>query len=117
MLSNDLVGTEYPICEYDRAWKDIMFNQFHDTLGGCAIKEAYTDARYLHGEAAAIADRNINFALQQISWNIDTMDGKEFVPYKQWPPVTAWRTNEEIGTPIVIFNPLSYETERVVTFR
>lgn len=117
MLSNDLVGTEYPICEYDRAWKDVLFNQFHDTLGGCAIKEAYTDARYLHGEAAAIADRNINFALQQISWNIDTMDGKEFVPYKQWPPVTAWRTNEEIGTPIVIFNPLSYETERVVTFR
>lgn len=39
---------------------------FHDTLGGYAIKEAYNDARYLHGEAVAIVDRNINFALQHI---------------------------------------------------
>ena len=116
-LSNTLIGTEYPAEEYKRAWEDVLFNQFHDTMGGCAIKEAYTDARYLHGEAVAIADRNINFALQQISWNIDTMDGKELKPYKKWPPVIAWRTEENIGTPVVIFNPLSYDVETVVTVR
>lgn len=116
-LSNTLMGTEYPTEEYKRAWEDVLFNQFHDTMGGCAIKEAYTDARYLHGEAVAIADRNINFALQQISWNIDTMDGKELKPYKKWPPVIAWRTEENIGTPVVIFNPLSYDVETVVTVR
>lgn len=117
VLSNVLMGTEYPEEELKKAWNDVLFNQFHDTMGGCAIKEAYTDARYLHGEAMAIADRNSNFALQQISWNIDTMDGKELKPYKQWPPAVAWRTKENIGTPVVIFNPLSYDVEMVVTVR
>lgn len=117
VLSKILMGTEYPSEEYKRAWEDVLFNQFHDTMGGCAIKEAYTDARYLHGEAAAIADRNINFALQQISWNVDTMDGKELKPYKKWPPVVAWRAEENIGTPVVIFNPLSYDVETVITVR
>lgn len=117
VLSNVLMDTEYPSDEYKRAWENVLFNQFHDIMGGCSIKEAYMDARYLHGEAAAIADRNINFALQQISWNIDTMDGKELKPYKQWPPVVAWRSKENIGTPIVIFNPLPYDVETVVTVR
>lgn len=117
VLSRVLMYTEYPSDEYKRAWENVLFNQFHDIMGGCSIKEAYTDARYLHGETAAIADRNINFALQQISWNIDTMDGKELKPYKQWPPIVAWRSKENIGTPIVIFNPLAYDVENVVTVR
>ena len=115
VLSNKLMNTEYPSAELETAWKDVLFNQFHDTMGGCAIKEAYDDARQTHGEALAIAGRNSNFALQQISWNIDTMDGKELTPYKEWPPVTSWRTKENIGTPAVIFNPLAYEVETVVS--
>ncbi len=117
VLSNKLLGTEYPSADYRRAWENVLFNQFHDIMGGCAIREAYTDAGYLRGEAAAIADRETNFALQQISWNIDTMDGKELKPYKQWPPVAAWRSLENIGTPIVIFNPLAYEAETIVSVR
>lgn len=116
VLSNSLIDTPYPTQELDRAWKDVLFNQFHDTMGGCAIKEAYTDARYLHGEALAIADRNSNFALQQISWNIDTMDGKELKLYKGKSGL-AWRSEENIGTPIVVFNPLSYEVSAVVSVR
>lgn len=109
ILSEHLMQTEYPEKELDHAWKNVLFNQFHDILGGCSLREAYDDARLVHGEALSIAERNTNFALQQLSWNIDTMDGKELKPYKYWPPVLAWRNEENIGTPIVVFNPLCYE--------
>ena len=115
VLSKALMNTPYPADEYKKAWEDVLFNQFHDIMGGCAIKEAYIDARYLHGEAAAVAERNANFALQQISWNIDTMDGRELNLYKEWLPAVAWCSEENIGTPIVIFNPLSYDVETIVS--
>ena len=118
VISNHLIGTEYPTEELSRAWKNILFNQFHDILGGCSIKEAYTDAGYMHSEAMSIAERNTNFALQQISWNIDTMDGKELKPYKPTGnPVVSWHCEENIGTPIVIFNPLARAIKTCVTVR
>ena len=118
VISEYLVGTEYPKEELSRAWKDIMFNQFHDILGGCSIREAYTDAGYLHSEAMAIAERNTNFALQQISWSIDTMDGKELKPYKPTgDPVAAWHCEENIGTPVVVFNSLARPVKTCVQVR
>ena len=118
VISNHLIGTEYPEEEILRAWKNIMFNQFHDILGGCSIREAYKDAGYMHSEAMAIAQRNTNFALQQISWNIDTMDGKELKAYKQaGSPIVSWRCEENIGTPIVVFNSLANAVKACVTVK
>ncbi len=114
VLSARLMHTPYPEKELKKAWENVLFNQFHDILGGCSLREAYDDARIVHGEAQSIAERNINYSLQQISWNIDTMDGKELKPYKYWPPVLAWRCEENIGTPVVVFNPLSFEVEAKV---
>lgn len=117
-LSKVLMNTRYPEEEINRAWNDILFNQFHDILGGCCIKDVYESASYSYGESLAIAERGTNFALQQISWNIDTMDGKEFKPYR--PPCGAgfekspWQSEELIGTPIVVFNPLSFAVKKTV---
>lgn len=118
VLSNKLINTPYPHTEIERAWQDILFNQFHDILGGCSIKEAYTDASYAHGEALNIAKRNSNFALQQISWNIDTMDNKELKAYKpDGNPTPVWRCEENIGTPVVVFNPLAFQVSAPVHLR
>ena len=118
VLSEKLVNTAYPHEDLERAWRNILFNQFHDILGGCCIMEAYTDAEYLHSEALSIAARCTNFALQQISWNIDTMDGKELKAYKAAGfPSAAWISEENIGTPIVIFNPLAHRVRSIVTVR
>ncbi len=57
--------------EFTRGWKDVLFNQFHDILAGTCIESAYEDASFLHGEACAIGQRNLNYALQAISWDID----------------------------------------------
>jgi alpha-mannosidase len=57
--------------DFTQGWKDVLFNQFHDILAGTSIPSAYDDASYLHGEAMAIGQRNINYAIQAISWDIN----------------------------------------------
>jgi alpha-mannosidase len=56
---------------FEQAWKAVLFNQFHDILAGTSIRSAYQDASYLHGEAMAIGQRNLNYAVQALSWDID----------------------------------------------
>lgn len=117
-LSEQLMDTEYPAEKLDTAWKNVLFNQFHDILCGCSIREAYTSASNMHGEAMSIAEKTTNFAVQQISWNIDTMAGKELIPYKRNAPLgAAYRNTEHIGTPVVVFNPNAFSVEMPVFVR
>ena len=119
VMSKFLINTEYPSEDISRSWKDILFNQFHDILAGCGISESYTDASYFHSEAMAISQKITHFALQQISWNIDTMDGKKLKPYKvAGYPVAAWKCDDEtIGTPVVIFNSLAVPVRACVQIK
>jgi alpha-mannosidase len=73
-----------------RAWKGVLFNQFHDILAGTSLESAYEDARDLYGEAMAIAARALNDATQSLAWSI------------QLAP-------EEGARPIVVFNPHAWE--------
>jgi len=111
VMSQILKETEYPENELKYAWERVLFNQFHDILDGCSIREAYDDARAVHGEAIAIADRVSNFARQQISWNINTVsDGGD-------DSFVSSERAEEMGLPVVIFNPLDHEIEAAVHLR
>lgn len=94
------------------AWADVMFNQFHDIMGGCAIKAAYEDARELHGEALKLSGDVLNAALQRISWHIDTQDGRPL----DAGAVTGWEEWERVtnGTPYVVFNPNVFPVDAVV---
>ncbi|MBO4355742.1 MAG: hypothetical protein J5850_02675, partial [Clostridia bacterium] len=113
VLSGKLIDTPYPSEEFERAWKNVLFNQFHDIMGGCSIRPAYEQAIAQHGETQAIADRNINFACQQISWNIDTIGDIPLRPDK--PGWGAGWSNEGVGTPIVVFNSHPWEVTAFVT--
>ncbi|WP_223591742.1 alpha-mannosidase [Neobacillus bataviensis] len=91
-IANWITGQKYPLSEYDRAWKNVLFNQFHDILAGTSLEAAYDDARNMHGEAMSIASRGLNYALQSLSWRIDI--------------------EEEAGMkPIVVFNPHSWNSK------
>src|SRR6266545_2966908 len=81
-----VAGTPPATAELSHAWRQVLFNQFHDVLAGTSIEEAYEDARDQLGEAAAIAGRAGNRAVQAISRRI----GIEPVPGT---------------TPVVVFNP------------
>ena len=113
VLSGRLAGTPYPSESYSRAWKNILFNQFHDIMGGCSIRDAYDNAAMQHGEVQAIADRETNFACQQISWNIDTIGDAPYRPDK--PGWGAGWSNEGVGTPVVVFNSHPWEVDAFVT--
>lgn len=92
-----------------RAWRKLMFNQFHDILAGCCIKEACEDAVETFGESISIASELANAALQKISWSIDTTGGSNPVLSKEsdW---MLWE-REDKGVPVVIFNPHSFPVE------
>ncbi len=86
----------YPREALGTAWKQILFNQFHDVLPGSAIEPSYDDARDQLGEAVSIAKRIIVQAHNVIAKQID-------VPF-------------EDGTqPVVVFNqhpwPVSTDVE------
>jgi len=60
----------YPAEKLEQSWKDILFNQFHDIIGGASIKDAYFDARNLHGRAIQTLDEITHISLQSITKNI-----------------------------------------------
>ncbi len=85
--------TDYPHDDLDRAWKQVLFNQFHDVLPGSAIEPAYDDARDQLGEAVAIAKRIItrsqNIIARDVAIDADTETSPVIVFNPHPWPVTA----------------------------
>ncbi|NKY23192.1 alpha-mannosidase [Cellulomonas denverensis] len=79
-------GAAYPREDLERAWKQVLLNQFHDVLPGSAIEHAYDDARDQLGEATAVAKRIITRAHNVLARQID-------IP------------TETGSQPMVVFNP------------
>ena len=105
-LAHGLLGLPHQQQALQTAWEKVMFNQFHDIMGGCSIREAYDDALESHGHALSIGAEVLNAALQKISWGVDTMGPVPFAlsKDKDW---ILWEA-EDRGAPYVVFNPLSW---------
>lgn len=113
-MASVLLGRENTGSSTEDAWKGVLFNQFHDILCGCSIEAAYDDARAFFESAKATALRIEQQALQAISWAIDTDKGVRALSKEaDWH---FWETND-LGSPIVIFNPLSYDVRVPVYLR
>jgi alpha-mannosidase len=96
-IAERVAAIPYPAAELTRAWKQLLFNQFHDTLGGTAIEPAFDDARDQLGEATAIAARVQNLAVQSLGRLVN-------LP-------------AEPGTfPVLVFNPHAWPVRTVVEF-
>lgn len=87
-------GQPYPE-DFNKAWKGVLFNQFHDILAGTSIPSAYDDASYLYGQAMAVGQEGLNYAVQAISWDINI---EEDVTMR----------------PIVVFNSHAWEGKMVI---
>lgn len=61
-----LLGKAYPTEQYREAWKKVLFNQFHDILAGCCIREAYEDAREDFSYALSVGAHGMNEAQQAL---------------------------------------------------
>jgi alpha-mannosidase len=82
----------YPADNLERAWKDVLFNQFHDILAGTSIESAYDDARILYDEARAIAARATNAAVQSLAWQVRIQPEPEMMPVVVFNP-HAWTSH------------------------
>ena len=107
VMAEKLTGLSYPKEKLDKAWKNLLFNQFHDILCGCCIKKAFDDAAYSLGETMSITEQIAYLAMQTIAYNVDTLGDTELPSTikKNWK---TWE-HEVIGTPVVIFNPHAWD--------
>jgi len=106
LLSSLLTRAESGSDKIRPAWEKVLFNQFHDILAGCSIKEACTDALAEFAAAADAAAELTNLALGRIAWNIRTTDVLKPSPAQKngW---VLWEKEGE-GAPAVVFNPHSF---------
>ncbi len=85
---------DLPRADLERAWHQVLFNQFHDVLPGSAIEPAYDDARDQLGEAVAISQRIITRVQNVIASQLEiplaegTQPVVVFNPHP-WPVTTA----------------------------
>ena len=113
MLAKAITGSADHQATIESAWERVMFNQFHDILAGCSIKEAYTDAKNAFGYARETAMGINTFAAQRISWRIKTTDFLDADATEMRGRM--WYKNGE-GSPMVVFNPHSYPVRSVAQF-
>ena len=90
------LGREYNSAALEEAWRGVLFNQFHDILPGSGIHENYIDSagKYVHSEE--LGRRELVQSLNRIAKDVDT----SFV---------------RAGTPLVVFNALSWVRTDLVT--
>ncbi|MDY7023992.1 MAG: glycoside hydrolase family 38 C-terminal domain-containing protein, partial [Cyanobacteriota bacterium] len=65
-----LTNTSYPKAELETAWKQVLFNQFHDILPGSAIPEVYEDANQTWQAAYNCAQQLRDSALNAIASSV-----------------------------------------------
>src|SRR6476661_3991760 len=96
-LATICTGAVYPKSELESAWKQILFNQFHDILPGSAIAQVYTDANL----GWVGVDRTCREILLK---SLDAISAQISLPN---PP-------QSDAQPILIFNTLNWSRSEVV---
>lgn len=87
----------YPKAELETAWKQVLFNQFHDILPGSSIPEVYEEVNQSWQKAERVAKNILDRALKAILHQIDLPQ----------PP----RVDAKL---IVIFNSLNWSRSEVL---
>ncbi|MFM9265589.1 alpha-mannosidase [Tychonema sp. BBK16] len=96
-LATICAGAVYPKSELEIAWKQVLFNQFHDILPGSSIAQVYIDANLAFAET----DRTCRQILLQ---SLNAIASQISLPS---PP-------QSDAQPILIFNTLNWSRSEVV---
>jgi len=99
------VGSPSAKTDLDRAWKKLLFNQFHDILPGTSIPQAYVDAELDFDDALRSARQVQRDALRSLAASVDTRsaDARE------------GRKTVGTGRALLLFNPLAWERTETIT--
>jgi len=90
IIAKKMLNKPYESEKLTRCWKDILFNTFHDILGGASTDEAYFDAYNQLGSAIFMANESMHFNLQAINKKVKTPGVN---PDNKWNLV-VWNLNE-----------------------
>ncbi len=92
-------GEEYQGRKLERAWRNVLFNQFHDILCGSSIHDVALDADQFYVEAFAAANDVLSSSLQRIASNVSTS------------------TKDKSAIVVMLFNPLNWTRNEPVRIR
>ena len=112
VLSGALNGMTLNREAVQQAWKNLLFNEFHDVMGGCCIRESMQDAQMQLQETCSIAQREENRLLQHISWHVDTMHAANQIEDGKY----SMTDGSACGVPVVVFNPHEFEATQAIRF-
>ncbi len=68
-----VIANNYDKETIEKCWHDVLFNQFHDILGGACIKEAYFDAENTFSRAIQTSNEIMHYNLQGITRKMKTV--------------------------------------------
>ncbi|MFN6463211.1 MAG: alpha-mannosidase [Nostoc sp. DedVER02] len=91
-------GVTYPKAEIEAAWKQVLFQQFHDILPGSSITQVYTDALPQWQQVEQIGTKILQESLFAIASHITRSE----------PP-------KPDSLPIFVFNSLNWQRSEVVS--
>lgn len=106
-VAGQLAGEKPQTARLKDAWERILFNQFHDILCGCSVRDVYQSALASFGYASTIGTEVMNSAVQRISRNIDTL-GEDDLPTSKDEDWMLWGLGKK-GTPLVVFNSCAHD--------
>ncbi len=70
VIAKQVNNIDYPWEKLTSCWTDLLFNQFHDIIGGACIKPAYFNARNLHGRILQSTSEVLHYSLQSVTKDI-----------------------------------------------
>ncbi len=93
-----LFGRVYNGSDLEEAWRNVLFNQFHDILPGSGIRENYIDAEEKYRYAEKIGEFQLQGSMSTIARHISTSRMKK-------------------STPLIVFNPLGWDRSDLVRYK
>ena len=128
-IANLLTRANYPGAVLESAWRDVLFNQFHDILPGSGVHDTRTYAHGIFQRAIAAAGSSATRALRAVAAVVDTTHAEApytsadagygaGVGYNSAEGRTTMndRSYATRGRPVVVFNPLPYERTEIIEF-
>ncbi|MEQ9550179.1 MAG: alpha-mannosidase [Coleofasciculus sp. G3-WIS-01] len=97
-LATLITNKNYPQSQLETAWKNVLFNQFHDILPGTSIPEVFIEANQTWQQAETITQKIIAESLNAIASQIT-------LPSPPHPN----------AQPLIIFNPLNWQHSELIT--
>jgi alpha-mannosidase len=88
-----LYGRRYPSEDFDRGWKRLLFDDFHDIMPGSGIAVNYLDARRNLEDVGRAGNAILRESLRELAAHINTQGS---------------------GVPVVVFNSLSWPRNEVI---